>query len=517
MKPAWLVRLVLALGSGAALALAYPKFNFPLLAWVSPAILLVAVIGARMPSAALFAFLHGAVLATVSLPWIYTVMRVHGNIAPLPAGGVMAAMVAAWSLYFALFGAILAWAARRSVAAACWLAPPLWVTLEFARTHMPIIGFPWNLLGYPASENPALLQITAWTGIYGLSLLVAGYNGLLVWAWLAPVGKRVRAWKLVGGVTLALIVVAVLGPRGVPRAEAHHRARLVQLNLPEMPTFPPNWMSVHAGELDELERLSTAPATPPAELIVWPEVPAPFTFGDASFAGRAQRIAQEARADFLLGVVDWKAAAPGGPLLPFNSAALLDRGGRRVFVYDKIHLVAFGEYVPLRRWLTFAQSLTADIGDFTPGHEYRVGQVESGQKFGAFICYEAVFPDLVRHFAANGAQLFVNISNDGWFGGTAAPAQHLMMARVRAVENRRWLLRGTNTGYTASVDPYGRIAAQLAPDVRAALDAPYDFRADATLYTRWGDWIAWLSLAAAVVLLGAVLGRGANHGKEGTR
>ena len=129
-----------------------------------------------------------------------------------------------------------------------------------------------------------------------------------------------------------------------------------------------------------------------------------------------------------------------------------------IFTYDKIHLVPFGEYVPLRRWLTFAGRLTADIADFTPGTSISVGELPGG-KFGVFICYEAIFPAKCARFTANGAELLINISNDGWFGRSAAPAQHLMMARVRAVENRRWLLRDTNNGFTASVDPYGRIVA----------------------------------------------------------
>jgi apolipoprotein N-acyltransferase len=174
--------------------------------------------------------------------------------------------------------------------------------------------------------------------------------------------------------------------------------------------------------------------------------------------------------------------------------------GQRIFTYDKIHLVPFGEYVPLRQYLTFAGRLTADISDFTPGTTYSVGELPGG-KFGVFICYEAIFPNEIRQFAENGAELLVNISNDGWFGRAAAPKQHLMMARVRAVESRRWLLRDTNNGYTVDIDPYGRTVALMQTDIRGQLDAPYDFRSDKTLYVRWGDWIAWLSLLASIALM----------------
>jgi apolipoprotein N-acyltransferase len=163
-------------------------------------------------------------------------------------------------------------------------------------------------------------------------------------------------------------------------------------------------------------------------------------------------------------------------------------------------LVPFGEFVPYRRWLRFAGRLTADLADFTPGTSYSVGKLPDGT-FGVFICYEAIFPAEVREFTRNGAQLLVNISNDGWFGRSAAPAQHLMMARVRAVENRRWLLRDTNNGFTASVDPYGRIVAELPTDVRSELDAPYDFRRNLTPYVRFGDWFAWLCVIGALTLL----------------
>jgi apolipoprotein N-acyltransferase len=294
------------------------------------------------------------------------------------------------------------------------------------------------------------------------------------------------------------------GPRLVPAAAPHHVAHLVQTNFPQSESYPADWLQVHAGELDELERISVdAAAGMPGQpaLIIWPEVPAPFSLQEPAFAARAERIARNSRSDFLVGVEDWKQDATER-WIATNSAALLDATGRRIFTYDKIHLVPFGEYVPLRRWLTFAGKLTADISDFTPGSAYRVGPVPdgstAGQSFGAFICFEAVFPEAVRRFTLGGAGLLINISNDGWFGRSAAPAQHLMMARVRAVENRRWLLRDTNNGFTVAVDPYGRIAAQLATDIRGQLDAPYDFRSGLTPYVRFGDWIAWLCVAMSI-------------------
>jgi apolipoprotein N-acyltransferase len=262
-------------------------------------------------------------------------------------------------------------------------------------------------------------------------------------------------------------------------------------------------MDIHAGEMAELERISIDAARREPGLIVWPETPAPFSMQDPKFQAIAQKIATASSEDFLLGVVDVH-FKQGAGWQYFNSAILLNPSGQRSYAYAKIHLVPFGEYVPLRRWIKFAGRLTADISDFTPGTEYRVGNLPGG-KFGTFICYEAIFPGEVRHFEDNGADLLINISNDGWFGRSSAPAQHLIMAEVRAVENRRWLLRDTNNGFTVAVDPYGRVVARMATDIRGELDAPYDFRSDETLYARFGDWFSWLCVIASA---GIVTGTG---------
>ncbi|MDE3169868.1 MAG: apolipoprotein N-acyltransferase, partial [Acidobacteriota bacterium] len=381
---------------------------------------------------------------------------------------------------------------------ACWLAPFLWVTMEFARAHLPIIAFPWNLIGYAAAGNLPLLQLTTVTGIYGLSFVVAGFGAFLAYAILSG---RQRAWKSLMVVTAALILIAFVGKYFIPRPAPQYMAHLVQTNFEQQYSYPPDWMQRHAGDLDELQQLSIHAAKVEPGLIVWPEVPAPFTFQDPNFAARARRIAQDSGSDFLVGIVDWKRDA-NHHWYATNSAALLDPAGQRVFTYDKIHLVPFGEYVPLRRWLTFAGKLVADIGDFTPGHEYSVGPLPGG-KFGVYICYEGVFPGMVRRFTADGAQLLINISNDGWFGRSAAPAQHAMMERVRAVENRRWLLRDTNNGYTLDVDPYGRTVAEMPADIRGQLDAPYAFETEMTPYARFGNWFAWLCVLASVGLLAA--------------
>jgi apolipoprotein N-acyltransferase len=496
MNLSWYTRALLAIASGVGLALSFPHYNLPVLSWISIALLILASAGAPPRQAPLYGFLHGLIFYPVCLPWIDTVMRQYGNVDPLSAAGILLLMGIAGGIIEAIFSWGVARTRRRSPELACGLAPFLWVTLEFARTHLPIIGFPWNLTGYAAVGSLGLLQIVSVTGILGLSFLIAGYNALLAYAVLT---RRHRAWQSAMVATALLILISAGGSYLVPRAEAHHVAHLVQTDFPQSEEYPPNWMQLHALEMNQLELLSVSAARRVSGILVWPEVPAPFSLQDLAFQQRATRIAGYSHQYFLVGIVDWKRDETG-KWIATNSAVLLDPSGQRVFTYDKVHLVPFGEYVPLRQYLTFAKHLTADISDFTAGTIYRVGELPGG-RFGVFICYESIFPSEVRRFTEDGANLLINLSNDGWFGRSAAPAQHLMMARVRAVENRRWLLRDTNNGFTVSVDPYGRIVAALPTDIRSQLDAPYDFRGDISTYVRFGDWLAWLCVAASIVLI----------------
>jgi apolipoprotein N-acyltransferase len=371
--------------------------------------------------------------------------------------------------------------------------------MEFATMHMPAIGFPWNLLGYVAAGNLAFVQLTAITGIFGLSLVVASYSALAAWVVLQMSLRKQAGMTMWIAANALLIVIAVAGPRFVPQVPADHVAHLVQTNFPVSNGYPPNWMQTHVADMDQLEQISITAAQKIPGIVVWPEVPAPFSLQDGNFLARAQRIARGAGGGFLVGVVDWKPLA-AGRLGPSNSAALLGPNGALDFIYDKIHLVPFSEYVPWRKWFFFAKDLTGLIGDFQHGSQYKVGKI-SGGPFSVYICYEAIFPNEIRRFTLAGAQLFINISDDGWFGGSGAPGQHLAMARVRAVENRRWLLRDTNDGITVSIDPYGRIVARLPAGTRGELDAPYAFRTDLTPYARWGDWLPWLCVLAALVLV----------------
>jgi apolipoprotein N-acyltransferase len=504
--PDWL-RLAIAAVSGAALSLSFTGLYLSIYSWICVAALLLAVIGASGRVAFACGFLHALLFVVTSVPWIATVLSVHGGLPVAGGWGVLLLISAAWGVLVGAFTLTVDRLSRRSIELACIAAPFVWVTFEFVRAHLPEISFPWNLLGYPASANLGLLQIAALTGIYGLSFLAAGFNALLAWV---VASKRIELKQRVGiaGMATAILAAAtVVGPRLVPRARAQHFARAVQLNFPEVPEYPSDWFAKNVPQLDEVSKMSLAPSAEKPDLLVWPEAPAPFSFEDSQFAKLASSLAIRFGHPFLAGAIEWKTPGdrsdrvPPGRLVPYNSAILIDAQGQRVFVYDKIHLVPFGEYEPFPLIHRVVANISDEVGGFHKGHNYAVGRLPDGHTFGVFICYEAIYPGEVRRFAANGAELLLNISNDGWFGHSAAAEQHLHMVRVRAVENRRWIVRSTNSGYTVSVDPYGRIIEPLPPDVRAETDLPYDFRTDQTIYTRFGNWFAWMCVIVSVILL----------------
>jgi len=506
-------RLICAAVSGAALSLSYTGYYFGIYSWLCIGLLLVVVLDARPRVAFACGFVHSLVFVFTSIPWIATVLAVHGGLSRLGGWGILFLIGAVFGTLTGSFAWCVRRIAQRSLALACIAAPFLWVTFEFILAHLPEISFPWNLLGYPASANLALLQITTVTGIWGLSFLVAAFNALLAWTVLAPAPRSKTRVTILAAAAVLVIAIMIVGPRFIPRSSAKHYARAVQPNFPEALVYPQDWFQTHTRDLEEIEQLSLAPSNHSTDLLVWPEAPAPFSFEDPQFARHASLLAIHFQHPFLAGVIEWEptsepATSPHAAFAPYNSAILIDAQGQKLFVYDKIHLVPFGEYEPFPLIHSVAASVSDEIGSFRKGSKYSVAQLSDGYTFGAFICYEAIYPGEVRHFAAQGADLLINISNDGWFGRSAAPEQHLRMARVRAVENRRWLLRVTNNGFTVSVDPYGRMFKPLPPDVRAAVDLPYDFRTDETVYTRFGDWFAWLCILVSVILLASTFRKG---------
>ena len=293
-----------------------------------------------------------------------------------------------------------------------------------------------------------------------------------------------------------------------PRLPTDRTALLVQENIPILQAA--DWTKDYfEGTLRDLTWISLNPPgsseTQHVDPIIWPESPAPFYSGDPDFRQAVSNLAREAHAWVITGSIGVRNASqsPERETHVYNSAALISPSGDWVSRYDKVHLVPFGEYVPFKNVLPFMDMLTKEVGDFQRGRS-RAPLEADGSKIGVFICYESIFPDEVRQFVANGAQVLVNISNDGWYGDSGAYAQHLSQTRMRAIENGRWLLSDTNTGVTASIDPYGRIVARAERKVRTVLEAPYALTSVTTFYTRHGDWFAYL---CAIIFVGARLTR----------
>jgi apolipoprotein N-acyltransferase len=250
-------------------------------------------------------------------------------------------------------------------------------------------------------------------------------------------------------------------------------------------------------------------ACPPSvshpDLVVWPEAPAPFFEEDPRFQQAMVGIAHTTQAPLVVGNIGSDFSAEDNSWRDYNSALVIAASGARVGRYDKIHLVPFGEYIPFKRLLFFARKLTGRVSEFTRGSERRVFRLPDanggGHYYGVFICYEAVFADEVREFAQLGAEVLVNISDDGWYGDTSAPWQHLNMLRMRAIENRRWILRDTNNGVTAVIDPYGRVRQSIPRHQVDALPADFGFRDDVTFYSAHGDVFAWICVVLSLGLV----------------
>jgi apolipoprotein N-acyltransferase len=486
--------------SGFLLFACFPLLGWNFLVWVACAPLLAALLREpRLGRAFLLAYATGAIFLAGSCYWFVDVMEGYAGMRPVLAWGVLVLFVVVFSTLFGAFGLVESWVARGSHVAALLLSPCLWVAMEIARTYL-ITGFPWNLLGY-AIQPTGLRQLASFTAVYGLSFLAAATSALLAWAGLQP--QRKLAWGALA--SWSLLLVAANGALTPPPAPPGARlACLVQPNIPMDLVSVVKWAPWRdAAPLERLVVMSVAGVAregksdvPP--LIVWPENPAPFYFErDPIFRGAVERMAQQARAYVVVGSVNY---ADRENTQPKNSAIVLDPEGRVLLMYDKIHLVPFGEYVPAWAFPGLVGKITYEAGNFVPGASYQVASTRDGA-LGVFICYEAIFPQLVRRLVPDGPGVLVNISNDAWFGDSSAAAQHLEMARLRAIENCRFLLRATNDGITAVIDPYGRVIARLPRHRSAALVGRFDYLARRTFYTQHGDVFAWLCVAAAAALL----------------
>jgi apolipoprotein N-acyltransferase len=371
--------------------------------------------------------------------------------------------------------------------------------VELARAY--ITGFPWDLLGTTQIDNIPLSRIASITGVYGLSFEIALVNTAVAAAFLVPHARR----KLL--LAASLLVVMVLHSGKLVKFAALPTTQGVTLVQPNIPILDSDaWtLDYLQNTLAELSALSVRPVAERSGtpgLILWPESPAPFFTTDYHLRMALGSIARKTNSSIVAGTLGiTHTGDPNHAPEIFNSASVVATDGSWTQQYDKIHLVPFGEYVPVAQLLSFAKALTHEVGTFARGTKHDPLTVD-GTRVGVFICYESVFPGEVRRFSRNGAEVYVNISNDGWFGDTGAPRQHLNMARMRAVENNRWLLRDTNSGITAVIDPLGRVTKEAPANARTALQAAYDVEESTTFYARHGDWFPIL---CAIITIAGVL------------
>jgi apolipoprotein N-acyltransferase len=524
-------------------------------AWVALVPLLYALLGRRsdapppsiLQSAAL-GYLCGVLWYAGNCYWIFQTMYLYGGLPKPVALGILLLFALYLGLYHALFAAIVA-ALRRSGLSRnqlLLLAPFAWVAVELARAR--ITGFPWDLLGLTQIDNPLLARLAPITGAYGLSFAVALVNSL----WLVRLSVRERRYTR-PALTLAGVLI-ILGyplalhllpapPQNPPTATANllqenlsvgaersappetiqqllnsftylstHPSPTFLSGIPEMPGTP-EVVLLHKGGARSEGEDQTATWQPQTDLIVWPEAPSGFFTSDPNFLSQMHALADRSHALLIIGSlgIDRNPVPDADrPYLEFDSATFFrpNSPGPGPFDarYDKIHLVPFGEYIPFKQFFSFAHKLTAGAGDMDPGTRRLVFRYPSdnhdSHNYAAFVCYESIFGDEVRQFAKNGAEVLVNISDDGWYGDTGAAWQHLNMVRMRAIENHRWILRSTNTGVTAAIDPAGRVTVSAPRHVRTSLHAAFGYETDTTFYTAHGDLFAY---GCALVMLGALL------------
>lgn len=509
---AWLLAIVSAIFQ----ILIFPLPGIYILCWFALAPLIIAILRARpegeleipgfprlQPAtpwqAFTLAWLCGVLWYAGTCYWIFDTMRQYGGLNAPMALLVLFLFSCYLGLYHGVFGLLLSLLARaRDYRRPLVLSPFLWVAVELARTR--ITGFPWNLLGISQVENISLCRIAGWTGVYGVSFEIVLVNVAIAAAFLIP--KQKRTTMLIAAIAAAAVLQA---GRLVDAPPAHtdRSAVLVQQNIPVVADWTPAYFEQTVTSLAQLTEKTVAGNPTPTNLIVWPESPAPFFTNDIRFHADLTQLAQQTKSWIIAGSIGSNAPSPNAEGPVFNSAAVVSPAGDWTARYDKVHLVPFGEYLPFPRLFSFAGGLTKEVGQFEHGTSHRPVDAD-GERVGIFICYESIFPDEVRQSAAQGAQLFVNISNDGWYGDSGAYAQHLSQTRMRAIENDRWLLSATDTGVTAAIDPWGRVASSIPRKERAALTAHYVLISSTTFYTRHGDWFAYL---CAIISIGALTER----------
>lgn len=491
-------RFVLAALSGVLVASAFPSAGLAWLSFVALAPLIVAAFHATSKRES-FALGHLAMTIAwlINLPWVVHVMSTYGGLG-VPTGiaifVALAIILGAYGGLFTLFIRLVKPDERFTT----WLVIPLiWAASEYGRTHL-LSGFPWNLYGTSIAEYESLAVFSALAGPYALGALLVLSSTTL--AWLLSASVSTRGKTTVAAVVVSLIGAITLGGAVVidRRTESRkngrwHTAAMVQPNISQQMRWDgQNLLTI----FDRMTAMTEEASARGAEVVIWPESTVPLAFATTDFFRESiEAASRERRVDVILGSV---AEDPDNPMKLWNAAYLVSNGetaGR----YDKIRLVPFGEYVPLRKMLFFAEKLVRAVGDFQFGSNDRplAGKV----KYGPAICYEIVYPRIPARQVSNGAEVLVTITNDAWFGRSAAPAQHLLSARMRAIETDRYVLRAATTGISALIDPTGRVVAHLPLEQQGTVVGRFATRHSVTPYVRFGDWFAVAAVVATFVAL----------------
>lgn len=468
-----------------------PGADVQLLAWIC---LIPCFLGfGHATPGALFAMgmVSGFISGLGRVYWITETLQLYGAL-PLPLALASNFFLI---LYLSLYPGIFFFTCSRfnlSSPFFPWQAASLWVLLEWVQTWL-ISGFPWMLLGYSQHLNLSILQIASLTGVYGLSFLIVLVNAGLARVIVSRSGLLTR----IGPPALLLVGVLIWGRERIGGLDAESGAALkvgiVQGNIPQGEKWKKDRIARSTRRYVELTR---AFPSDQLDLIVFPETALPFRFRDQYYRAHHRQIlelARRLRTPMLVGSLEGSGGGESEEL--YNRAFLLDEGGDIHDFQDKVHLVPFGEYLPLAFLFQYLEGLTAESGVFAPGKGHKVLTLPSTKhSFGVFLCYESIFPSIARNLAGSGASFLINTTNDAWFGLTAAPYQHLAMAVLRAVETGRPVLRAANTGISGIIDPAGRIRRETGLFETAAFTVEIRPRTESTIYVLWGD--SFLALCA---------------------
>ncbi|MEW6053482.1 MAG: apolipoprotein N-acyltransferase [Nitrospirota bacterium] len=497
--------------SGALLAVCFPSVDLYMIAWIAFIPFLLSLYDKNPKEAFKTGFLLGVPYFFGTLYWIYHSINHYGGVSLIASIALVILLCLYLSLFTGLFGLLFSVAIRQTRLPALLIAPAFWVVLEFLRSYI-FTGFPWSSIGYSQYKFLSIIQIADITGVYGISFLVVAVNGAL--ADLFFIKRRTKdmplfpmSYTVVGFAALLLFVISTVIYGQIrlreDRPGSAFRASIIQGNIEQDKKWEPAYQDAVIETYKDLSRQASSSSP---SIMVWPETAVPFFFGsDKEYTRGLVDFHTQLNTQLLFGSVLVKDKKNGVYRLS-NSAVLLDTTGTVSYTYDKIHLVPFGEYVPMQKILFFLNKLVVGIGDYARGDRYVRAEAPFGE-FATVICYEIIFPGLVRKFYSNGGDFLVNITNDAWFGRTTGPYQHFSMAVLRAIENRKPVIRAANTGISGFIDSNGRILKKTGIFERGILTA--DLKTDSTrsFYSKYGDLFTYVWIVFSIILLVNLLSR----------